>query len=248
MVDLPGDSATQAPPVGAVDKVRLLFRKGGPLRWLSHHDLLRTFERLLRRADIPFHRSQGFNPHARIVFALSLPLGVVGRSEIVQIELREPMEPEEVCRRLAAHSPAGLEILEARRVPPKAGVTVTGLWYGVEIPPDSREATAEKITALMGAEEGLVQREKPVRRQVNIRPFVKELRLDPVTGWLDIGLHLTPAGTARPEEVLRLLGLGRLTEEGAVLERTRLEIIEGNDNNPAPAPGPDTEAGDAEVG
>src|ERR1700749_5052019 len=78
-----------APRVGARDKVRLRFRKDGSLRWLSHHDLLRTFERMLRRAELPFHSTQGFNPHPRLVFALSLPLGVVGRAEVAELELDE---------------------------------------------------------------------------------------------------------------------------------------------------------------
>src|SRR4051812_33424929 len=103
------DSTTDAipvPPPGrppspvAADKVRIRFRKDGSLRLLSHHDLLRTFERLLRRADIPCHRTQGFNPHPRIVFALSLPLGVVGLREVVEIELSEVLDPGEVRGRM----------------------------------------------------------------------------------------------------------------------------------------------------
>src|SRR5579859_4762447 len=77
----PSSSALSQPnsaPRGARDKVRLRIRKDGSLRWLSHHDLLRTFERMLRRSGLPFRSSQGFHPHPRIVFALSLPLGVIG--------------------------------------------------------------------------------------------------------------------------------------------------------------------------
>ena len=74
----PPENTVPAPPV-ARDKVRIRFRKDGSLRLLSHHDLLRTFERMLRRANLPYHRTQGFHPHPRLVFALSLPLGVIGR-------------------------------------------------------------------------------------------------------------------------------------------------------------------------
>src|SRR5271169_352330 len=107
----PPETRVPRPPVGAKDKVRLRFRKDGALRWLSHHDLLRTFERILRRSGLPFRNTQGFNPHPRIVFALSLPLGVVGRSEVVELELDEKIPPEQVRDRLQAQCPTGLAIL-----------------------------------------------------------------------------------------------------------------------------------------
>src|SRR5438067_1919966 len=83
------------------DKVRIRFRKHGNLRLVSHHDLMRCFERMLRRAGLPFRTTAGFHPTPRLVFALSLPLGVVGCAEIAELELTEPVEPEEVHRRLA---------------------------------------------------------------------------------------------------------------------------------------------------
>ncbi|MBY0231184.1 MAG: TIGR03936 family radical SAM-associated protein [Gemmataceae bacterium] len=243
----PGDLAeiplAVPPPKGAVDKVRLVVRKDGSLRWLSHHDLLRTFERMLRRAAIPFRRSQGFNPHPRIVFALSLPLGVVGCAEIVELELAEPMEPDEVRARLAVQCPAGLAILSAERIAVKGGVHVVGLCYAVTVPPDRREGARARIEEILAAPECLVQREKPVRRQVDVRPFLRGLRLDPSTGRLEIDLALTPAGTARPDEVLGLLGLPDLLALGAVLERTRLDLREDLAAEPPPAEEDETPKG-----
>src|SRR5580700_3488370 len=57
------------------DKVRIRFRKGGDLRLVSHHDLMHVFERMFRRATLPFHSTEGFNPKPRMAFALSLALG-----------------------------------------------------------------------------------------------------------------------------------------------------------------------------
>src|SRR5262245_24905954 len=133
MAPIAGDRADLPSPAsaGAADQVRLSFQKGGPLRWLSHHDLLRAFERMLRRAEIPFHRSKGFNPHPRIAFALSLPLGVIGRAEVVDVELEREVPPEELLERMRRQAPPGLEILEARRVPPRSRARVAGLWYGL---------------------------------------------------------------------------------------------------------------------
>jgi radical SAM-linked protein len=82
-------------------KVRIRFQKAGDLRWVSHHDLMRCFERMLRRAALPFASTEGFNPHPRLVFALSLALGVVGREEVAELELTEELPPDEVRQRLA---------------------------------------------------------------------------------------------------------------------------------------------------
>jgi radical SAM-linked protein len=223
-----GGAEPSSPPRGAKDKVRLRFRKDGSLRWLSHHDLLRTFERMLRRSGLPFRSTQGFHPHARIVFALSLPLGVVGAAEIVEIEMDEEIDPAEVCDRLAAQCPPGLAILEARRIAPNAGVHIRGLCYGVAVPADRIEATRQRIAEVLSSTEPCwVERSKPAPRRLDIRPFLRELRLAE-SGFLEMDLWLLPSGTARPDEVLRVLALDDLLDAGAVLERVRLEMEDEN--------------------
>src|SRR5438477_854091 len=117
------------------DKYRIRFRKAGDLRLVSHHDLMRCFERMLRRAALPFHSTRGFNPRPRLVFALSLPLGVVGCEEVVELELDEVLPAYEVRERLARQTPPGLEILSARRIDVRAGAHVRGLCYRVAVPP-----------------------------------------------------------------------------------------------------------------
>ena len=102
------------------DKFRLRFEKSGALRLLSHHDLMRCCERMLRRAGLPFRMTGGFHPMPRWVFALSLPLGVVGRNEVVELELTEPLAPDDVLARLREQSPAGLRFTRCDVVPPKA--------------------------------------------------------------------------------------------------------------------------------
>ena len=88
-------------------KLRLRFAKCGDLRLVSHHDIMRCLERMVRRAQIPLSMSQGFNPRPKIVFALALGLGIEGRDEVVDIELSEPREPDDVFRRLAEAAPPG---------------------------------------------------------------------------------------------------------------------------------------------
>jgi radical SAM-linked protein len=199
---------------------------------LSHHDLLRTFERLLRRAELPVRRTQGFHPHPRLVFALSLPLGVIGQAEVVELELTEPLPPEEVGDRLRRQIPPGLTILEVRSLAPRASAHVRALTYAAPVPRERAEAVRQRIAEVLAAEVCQVERNRPPRRFLDLRPFLRDLRLEEAAGdpdWmsLEMELWLTPAGTARPEEVLTVLGLADLGPDGpasVVLERTRLEL------------------------
>jgi radical SAM-linked protein len=216
-----------------VDKARIRFRKSGALRLLSHHDLMRTFERLLRRSELPFHRSQGFHPKPRLIFALSLPLGVVGREEVVELELDEVLSPEDIHGRLATQAPPGLEILSVRRIAVHVNAQVCRLAYSVAVPADRLDELSRRNAEVLAARECWIDRHRPHSRQagrrLDVRPFLADLLIHPPRGAsesarLEMVLRLTSTGTARPEEVLALLGLEDLLDAGAVLERSRLEL------------------------
>ena len=87
---------------------------------------------------------------------------------------------------------------------------------------------AQRIALVLAGGPCWVERTKPTPRRLDIRPFLRDLRLDRATGFLEMDLWLFPAGTARPEEVLAILGLEDLLEAGAVLERVRLEMEDEN--------------------
>jgi radical SAM-linked protein len=220
------------------------------LRLLSHHDLMRTFERMLRRAALPFRSSQGFHPKPRLVFALSLPLGVVGHQEIADLELDAGLTAAEVQERLAAQAPPGLHILDTHQVSPRARSLVRALCYGLALPPERTPELRRRADEVLAAAECWVERTRPPVRRVDLRPFLRRLTILPggAAGYedtsagnqdfLEMDLWLTAAGTARPEEVVGLLGLRDLLEAGAVLHRTRLELADT-------APAEHTEGGQA---
>ncbi|KUK65462.1 MAG: hypothetical protein XD84_0514 [Desulfotomaculum sp. 46_80] len=77
-------------------RYRMLYSKDGPARFISHLDLVRTFERVIRRADIPAAFSMGFNPHLIFSFAAPLQVGIGGESEYLDILLKNEVPPEEL--------------------------------------------------------------------------------------------------------------------------------------------------------
>ena len=133
-------------------KLRLRFAKRGDLRLVSHHDVMRCLERMVRRARIPLAQSQGFTPRPRIVFALPLGLGIEGHNEVVDFELSEPGEPADVLCRLAAAAPPGLEWLDAEALPPGAPAPrPVAVEYELGVPTQRHEQTRSKLGSLLAS-------------------------------------------------------------------------------------------------
>lgn len=232
-------------------KFRVRFRKAGDLRLVSHHDLMHLFERTFRRADLHLLITQGFNPRPKMWFALSLALGISGLNEVLELELGDALPPEEVQRRLANHCPPGIDILSVRSIDFRTAARVRRSWYRLPLSPtaersgsvsdasrtgaDAFGAYAERAAAFLAQRDCWIKRTRPNPKRVNLRPFVSELHVR--EGAVEMALWISPKGAARPEEVVAALGLASLIEDGAVLERFDLEIIDelpaGTDGPPA---------------
>lgn len=203
-------------------RVRIRFRKDGDLRLISHRDLIRTFERLLRRAGLPLGMSQGFRPKPRMTFASALAVGVIGLDEVMELELAEILEDPETLRRLRDAAPPGLDFLSVETLASGAPKPVVRrLWFEIPVPPD-RQATVARA-----AEEFLARDRHEIRRPDSGRTLDLHALVDPLEladGRLRFGLLMTDAGTARPREVLEALAVGDLESQGHVIVRTQVEL------------------------
>jgi radical SAM-linked protein len=159
------------------DKIRFRFQKGNALRMISHLDTMRCFERMLRRAEIPFKRTQGFHPCPRFVLALSLPLGVLGVCEVAELELTEPRDANEIVRKLNQAAPDGLVINTFNIVPMKATAIVRRSVYRVDnIPQDKISDVSKYAQELLAQPKVWVERLKPKPRGLNIKPYLRDIR------------------------------------------------------------------------
>jgi radical SAM-linked protein len=218
------------------DKFRLRFEKVGVLRLLSHHDLMRVLERMLRRAGLPFKSTAGFHPGPRVVFAQSLPLGVAGLDEVVELELTEPREAADVLAGLNAQAPAGLRFRRAAVVPMKTTAMPRRIVYEFPLPPDRAAAAAAACGRLVAAAAVWVDRFRPSPKGLNIRPYLRAAGVrDDV---LSLDLWVTTTGTARADELLRLIGVDDLLDAGHVLSRTTVELRDEAAPPPDPADTP----------
>lgn len=217
------------------DKLRFRFAKTGTLRLLSHHDLMRCLERMLRRASLPFKSTAGFHPGPRVVFAQSLPLGVEGRDEVVEIEFTRTLDEHETLAALGAQAPAGLDFTRVSVVPMKATAVPRRIVYRLPLPDDRVAAVAARCADLTAEPQVWVNRLKPSPKRLNIRPYLRNLGV--VGGALTIDLWVTGTGTARADELLKLLNVADLPDAGAVVERATVELRdEMTNHDPADVP------------
>jgi radical SAM-linked protein len=208
-----------------ITKVRLRFGKRGDLRLVSHHDLMRCLERMLRRARVPMATSQGFNPRPKMTFALALGLGIEALREVVDLELTEPWPTPELLARLRACAPPGFEWVDAHPLPHDgAAPRPRSAAYEVTVPEDHREAARSSLsTFLSSASWPIVCQRANRRREIDLRPHVLSADLA-ADGLLRFRLAVAPDGSARPEELLGALSLNRLLNDGVFLTRVDVEL------------------------
>jgi radical SAM-linked protein len=207
-------------------RYRLRFCKNDMLRLVSHHDLMNVLERMMRRASIPVAQTQGFHPQPRMVFALSLALGIAGANEVLELELIECMDSLVLQDKLQAQAPTGLRILSARLLEGPSAPVVRRAFYrldleGAEVPP---EGLAARCSELLNQSQLWFERSRPKPRRLDIRPFLSELHMQGTQ--LEMAIWVTQTGSARPEEFARLLGLDHVLLSGAYFERTHLEMMD----------------------
>jgi radical SAM-linked protein len=219
------------------EKLRFRFSKTGTIRLLSHHDLMRCLERMLRRAELPFKFTAGFHPTPRVVFALSLPLGVEGHEEVVEIEFNQQIDADDVLIRINCQAPAGLRFLRVAVIPLKSTAIPCRVTYRVPLLPDCVDATASKCAQLLSQSKVWVDRLRPNPKRLNIRPYLRRIAVDHVAPSLTLDLWVTQTGTARADELLQLLELSDRCADGSVIARTTVELHDEVPNpNPADVP------------
>ena len=197
------------------ERLRVRFSKEGDLRFLSHHNLMKVFERALRRSGLPIRISGGFNPRPRISFPLALGVGVKAKNELMEFELSRWIKPSEVREHLVQELPKGIEIKSVEAVSPRKNAIISEVFYEVG-PITPGQLDPERLKSLLYQREIIASRVRKGRpKQVNVRPFIKNLRL--LGGKLYMHMAVTSSGTARPAEVLQALGF----EDALGLEASR---------------------------
>ena len=194
-------------------RLRIRYSKKGKVRFISHRDVARIWERTLRRVGVSVAYSQGFSPRPKLSFGLALSTGHESEAEFLDLELSDEdgdwtaVRGEDLAARLTAALPVGLDVVAVAPVEKGDSLqqAVTSCTWAIEVDDVDREYMDAWVADVLSREEIVVERERKGKPVVeDLRPHV--LALD-VTGTTETGIRLsadlgTQPRALRPTELL----------------------------------------------
>lgn len=198
--------------------IRAKFTKQDDIKYISHLDLMRLFQRAFRRAGVPVKYSEGFNPHPQFSLATALALGVSSDGEYMDVELDSQYTPEEFKINMNRVLPEGIKILKAVQLDNVKSLVALIRWstYIIEFEPKNQISTqqiANEIDKFLDNKEIILEKEKRkgkkvVIKQNNVRNGIKELfvlsdKEEKII--LKTTLMTGSQGNLKPQDLIKLL-------------------------------------------
>ena len=173
-------------------KARIKFRKYGVLRFIGHLDVMRFFQKLMRRADIPIAFTGGYSPHMIMSFASPLGIGLTSDGEYLDIELTAPVDSREAVKRMNEECVEGIEIISIRQISDEkkmTGMTILAASdYLISVkkgalPENWKEAFADFMAQ---REICVIKQTKRSEREEDIRPLIFRWEIQGENIWLQL--------------------------------------------------------------
>ena len=168
-------------------KIRIKFRKYGTMKFIGHLDVMRYFQKAIRRSEVNIRYSEGFSPHQIMSFAAPLGVGITSKGEYVDIEVLDTENSKKMIDRLNAVMSEGFEILEYKLLPDDAANAMSivaaadySLVFrpGYEPEKESPEEWFEKLVRFFDADHVMIMKKtKKGEREMDLKPFVYELNV-----------------------------------------------------------------------
>ncbi|MBI4181335.1 MAG: DUF2344 domain-containing protein [Chloroflexi bacterium] len=208
-------------------RLRLRLSRGQELKFISHLDIIRLWERALCRAQIPLAYSEGFSPHPRISLAAPLPVGVTSEAEFMDIFITKWVSPQWFTTIVSRQLPQGTEIMGVYPIV----LTMSSLQsqvryaeYRVEVAMEkSQQDVAAAISTLLSVEHLPWHHQRDTGwRSYDLRVLIDDLWLiDCNHSYCTIGMRLRcdSGGSGRPEQVISALGFTHYPQS---IHRTKL--------------------------
>lgn len=192
---------------------RIQYTKGEEVRFIGHLDVMRLFQRAIKRAKLPVAYSKGFNPHQLLSFASPLTLGATSEGEYGDFEMTEKIEPSLVWERLAPELPRGMSIIDAvlLTVGQGAAMAVTaGASYHITMDDDvAIEEIKNSLTKFLEKKDiSVMKKTKSKEEIVNIRQDIYDMECKETPDGRPMLYLFLAAGSVsnlKPEPVMRSL-------------------------------------------
>ena len=210
------------PQLPVVQKLRVRYAKRGRLRFTSHRDFARAFERAVRRARVPIGFSSGFSPHPKISYANAAPTGSASEAEFLEIGLTEARDPTDVLRALDEALPPGLDIIDVVAAPESGSLAdrLEASTWRIELAGADPDQLTSAVDAFLAADDVSVDRmTKRGMRAIDVRGAVVALSAD---GSTVTAVVRSTVPTVRPDDIVTGLRAHGLEHAGSpVAQRLR---------------------------
>lgn len=190
--------------------IRAEFEELQPVKYISHLELMATFRRAFRRADLPLAYSQGFNPHIILSLGQPLKVGMIGRAEYFDLELVEDIDMNIFINSVNDNLPEGIKILQARAIPDNtkslmATINTAVYVYDMKLK-DNNIDGQEMINKFLSEKEIRVIRHRRNKkdRELDIKPLIYDGRVIEASKWA-FRVKCGSTGNLRSEELIRAL-------------------------------------------
>lgn len=190
-------------------KIRVLYKKCGRAIYISHLDIMRTFQRGLTRAGIAVKHTEGFNPHPYISVALPLSLGYTGECEFLDMVVLDNMSGDEIARRINETLPEGIAVERVyENARPVRDIACSEFEIRMEYDNGVPLGVIKKLFDLFGQEEIVViKKSKRGESETNIAPMIHEFSVSEREGDIVIKTILSAGNTSlNPEYVIKAIG------------------------------------------
>lgn len=181
-------------------KTRLRFRKTGKAKYISHLDLMRTFQRSFMRANIGIKHTEGFNPHAHISIVLPLAVGCESFCELMDVDITDATPVSSLPDRLNRCLPEGIEIISAFEPVKQPGELKNLRFRSKYLYKDgSEEDCAEKLNDLFQRDKLIIiKKTKKGQSEFDLKPHIKSIEISAVQ---DGGVVLEAVASAQNPSV-----------------------------------------------
>jgi radical SAM-linked protein len=208
-------------------RLRIHFTRDETLKFIGHLDMARTWQRIVRRANLPLAYSEGFNPQPRLTFAAALQVGCTSDHEELDMVLSPACVIDEVKAQLDRALPPGMKVISITEIPysaPALQMQLIATEFEITVEgAETLELLKGRVPQFLAATDVMRERRgKPY----NLRPLVQALTLEPVRVdrvVIRSRLQATQAGTGRPDELAAALGLD---PAAAHIKRTQLIFLD----------------------
>lgn len=159
-------------------KIRIRFEKQGQMKFIGHLDMVRYFQKVMRRANVDICYSEGFSPHQKMSFAAPLSVGVISKGEYFDIEVNSSLSSKEMIKNINAQNVEGVKVVSYKELP-EGAKNAMSIVAGADYFVYTDLFAEEQVNDFYAQDEiNILKKTKKSEKIVDIKPMIHEMKFN----------------------------------------------------------------------